>query len=80
VGDADGDGVVDPFDNCSTVSNSDQRDENGNAAGDACDLGVLGFDVRIEVQPSSPNASSRAPVGVALMGGRRALGGRRGPG
>ena len=35
--DLDGDGIVDASDNCITVPNADQQDQNGNGAGDACD-------------------------------------------
>lgn len=35
--DTDGDGTRDTLDNCVSVSNPDQRDENSNARGDACD-------------------------------------------
>jgi hypothetical protein len=35
--DTDGDGVRDLLDNCVTVANSDQKDENGNGRGDVCD-------------------------------------------
>jgi len=33
----DGDGILDPFDNCPTVANLDQVDTNGNGVGDACE-------------------------------------------
>jgi len=36
-GDSDGDGALDPFDNCPTVANLDQADNDGDAWGDACD-------------------------------------------
>jgi hypothetical protein len=36
--DTDGDGVPDSTDNCLNVSNSDQRDSNGNGIGDACEI------------------------------------------
>jgi hypothetical protein len=35
--DADGDGVADRLDNCRTAANADQRDTDGDGAGDACD-------------------------------------------
>ena len=35
--DSDGDGVPDQQDNCTLVSNADQRDTNGDGIGNACD-------------------------------------------
>jgi hypothetical protein len=37
--DADGDGLVDPFDNCPERPNPDQADLDGDEVGDCCDLG-----------------------------------------
>ncbi len=37
LGDADSDGVWDPFDNCPNVANADQLDGDGDGIGDACD-------------------------------------------
>ncbi len=39
LGDQDGDGVWDPFDNCPTVANPDQADFDHDGLGDACDPG-----------------------------------------
>ncbi len=36
AGDTDGDGVPDSVDNCPTVANPDQADQNGDGTGDAC--------------------------------------------
>ena len=35
-GDRDGDGMLDPFDNCPDLANADQTDADGNLVGDAC--------------------------------------------
>ncbi len=35
--DTDGDGIIDPHDNCSTVSNTDQKDTDTDGYGDICD-------------------------------------------
>ena len=37
-GDADGDGIDDPDDNCASVANPNQENEDGDAFGNACDL------------------------------------------
>jgi MYXO-CTERM domain-containing protein len=34
--DVDGDGIVDPFDDCPSVANADQADSDGDGVGDAC--------------------------------------------
>jgi hypothetical protein len=39
--DGDGDGAVDPLDNCPTVFNPDQRDSNHNGVGDACEGAIF---------------------------------------
>jgi len=70
--DTDGDGVVDPFDNCPRRANTDQADENDNGVGDACDLGTLVTRVAIDIKPgggSNPvNLFARGLVPVALLG------------
>ena len=35
--DSDGDGLLDPYDNCPSIANSDQADADGDARGNACD-------------------------------------------
>lgn len=35
--DGDGDGIADAIDNCPTITNADQTDNNGNGVGDACE-------------------------------------------
>jgi hypothetical protein len=37
AGDPDGDGVLDPADNCAAAPNADQRDHDGDGRGDVCD-------------------------------------------
>jgi len=55
--DSDGDGVIDKFDNCVNIANSDQKDINQNGRGDACDDfdkdGVLNI---YDNCPNTPNA------------------------
>lgn len=41
--DADGDGVLDPTDNCPSLANPDQADHDGDGVGDPCDLMCAGF-------------------------------------
>lgn len=36
--DADGDGIIDDFDNCPSLANPDQADNDGDGIGDACDI------------------------------------------
>ena len=45
VADGDGDGVPDDSDNCPTVSNADQLDQDGDGVGNACDPDQDGDDV-----------------------------------
>jgi Tol biopolymer transport system component len=37
LGDSDSDAVPDPFDNCPAIANADQKDNDSDGAGDACD-------------------------------------------
>ena len=43
AGDADGDGIADPVDNCVNDANPGQADADGDGVGDVCDVGG-GFD------------------------------------
>ncbi len=53
--DTDGDGVLDPFDNCPTVSNGAQTDGDGDGVGNACDN-----------CPTTPNAGQENQDGDAF--------------
>jgi hypothetical protein len=47
--DTDGDGVSDPFDNCSWRPNPDQVDEDGDGIGNLCDLKPVPEPSRIQL-------------------------------
>ena len=49
--DTDGDGLVDPADNCPTVANADQADADGDGVGDACDPTPRGDDADGDAKP-----------------------------
>ena len=51
--DIDNDGVLNAQDNCPTVANRDQRDDDGDGIGDVCDPRYC-----VVVDPSDPNARS----------------------
>lgn len=51
LSDTDGDGVSDLFDNCPTVPNPDQTDDNGDEYGDACVASDLPSDVTVGDNP-----------------------------
>lgn len=57
VADQDGDGVPDSEDNCPTVGNPDQADDNGNDVGDACESAPT-----VSISP----ASTSVPVGESV--------------
>jgi Tol biopolymer transport system component len=56
AGDADGDGLADPFDNCAERANIDQRDDNGDGVGDACDATL------VTPTPTPPPATATSTV------------------
>lgn len=37
LGDSDGDGIIDAYDNCPSIANADQQDTDGDGKGDVCD-------------------------------------------
>jgi len=56
--DADGDGIADDSDNCPSVSNADQADNDGDGAGNACDATPNGDDDGDGVDNLSDNCPS----------------------
>ena len=75
--DTDGDGLADQTDNCPIVANADQRDADGDGAGDLCDATPRGDDpdgdgvppwtiaapLRPGPRPTAARSSSNPPVG-----------------
>lgn len=55
--DKDGDGVMDRDDNCGNISNDDQKDEDRNAIGDACE--DFDHDAIINARDNCPNTPNR---------------------
>lgn len=61
AGDADEDGIADPFDNCARLVNTNQEDRNGNGVGDVCET----------VSPNpTPSATAPAPQPSPAAPGR----------
>ncbi len=54
LGDADSDGVPDPFDNCPSVSNPDQADSDGDGVGDACTATPTPTDTPVPTDTPAP--------------------------
>ncbi len=61
-GDADGDGVPDSSDNCPTVANAGQQDQDGDGKGDVCDSDGDGDGVA-NASDSCPTVASSGPQG-----------------
>ncbi|MEK7068989.1 MAG: thrombospondin type 3 repeat-containing protein [Patescibacteria group bacterium] len=58
VADTDGDGIQDTRDDCPSVANTDQKDENSNGVGDVCeDFDQDGFANKQDNCPDAPNAN-----------------------
>ncbi len=78
VTDSDGDGLLDPDDNCTLAPNPNQQDSDRDSVGDACDP-ITGSDPRSLdfAITTGPSASERpaawfgwsTPMGVVLLGG-----------
>lgn len=66
--DADGDGIIDPDDNCPFNTNPDQADSNGDGIGDVCedDFDNDGVDDSVDNCPTIPNSSQSDVDGDGL--------------
>ena len=68
IPDTDGDGVVDPDDNCPTVSNPDQGDADEDGTGDACEPGpVSEFLSSVTLSREVAAADGSDPILVSIL-------------
>ncbi|MDX2169916.1 MAG: hypothetical protein SF182_22795 [Deltaproteobacteria bacterium] len=81
AGDADGDGLADPFDNCPQRANVDQRDDNANGVGDACDATLADPTPTRTVAPTTtPTLAQTSPPPTSVRAGSDDDGCAVGPG
>jgi hypothetical protein len=66
--DSDGDGILDVDDNCPTVANADQIDNNNDGIGDACAETRTLIDIKPGRYPNIVDLHSPIPLSVAILG------------
>ncbi len=66
--DADGDGIIDGFDNCAFVFNPDQADADGDGSGDVCDPEPFGANAigRGTIPADQPSVTITPPTGAGV--------------
>ena len=71
--DSDGDGIIDPWDNCPDDPNPDQTDSDGDGLGDACDDsdgdGIMDADDACPQHAGPPERDGCPPPGPPVVGG-----------